>query len=219
MHKKLLRRRLILTLALLILIAFLTAQPSLGQEPKHNVYLPLVLKAGSSFKEIYASADVEIRYLGYENYGIERSMRVGFHITQANSFRSLVQFPLQVLSPSCNVKSAQILLYYYEFSDNPYQTRTITAYRVLEAWEEMEVTWYNMPAKGEAIGSFNLTSELNGFGYRGFDAAGIVSKWLNQEFQNYGILLAGTGSNIPEAYRRFYTREGLYPPKLAVECE
>lgn len=206
------------TIALLLFLAILPANPSHAQEPKHNVYLPLVLKAGSSFKEFFASADVEISYFWSINFGTSPSMRVGFDSIQENTYRSLVQFPLEALSASCNVKSAEILIYYYEFSDNPYQTRTITAYQVLEAWDEMEVTGYNVPAKGGAIGSFDLTSVLNGFGYHGFDASVIVSKWLSQELPNYGILLAGTGNYDPEAFRRFYTREGKYPPKMIVEC-
>lgn len=207
---------LIRALAFLIFLPILLAQqPTFAQENQFFVYLPLVLKPVPPITVLIATADVEVHNDIYKNHGGELSMRVGFH---SDSYRSLVRFPIEKLSSQCLLISAEILVYYYGFYDKPGQSRTITMYRMDGSWDEMEVTGSMAPEHGETVGSLQLPPEMASFGYHGFDALELVSKWLSREHPNYGVLLAGTGSSDSKAYRRFYTREGAHPPKLIVEC-
>jgi len=135
--------------------------------------------------------------------------------------RSLLKFPLSAIPPGETVTSAILEVYLVASYDYPYESRTITTYRVAEPWGEDIVIWNNVPSFGEAYGSTLVSHNDASVGvWYSFDVTALVSAWHNGTYLNYGLMLRGPEWSGNDSSRKgFATGETIYPPTLVVNFE
>jgi hypothetical protein len=130
--------------------------------------------------------------------------------------RSLIKFDLGSLPANAAVQSAKLRVYYGGYWDYPNRVRTVTAYRITGDWTESEVTWDNKPSPSTAYGSVDIPANAD-WGWRELDVRDLVQSWVNGSIANQGVMLRGPeASGTDSSYRKFGTRESLYPPELVI---
>jgi len=88
--------------------------------------------------------------------------------------------------------------------------QTIEIYAVSSYWIECDVTWNTRPSVFAGLeGSFvtNVSGD-----WINTDITGLVNKWLNGTYDNYGLLLYTTGTNLEQ----FDSREGTNVPYISI---
>lgn len=88
--------------------------------------------------------------------------------------------------------------------------QTINIYGISSNWEECVVTWNTQPTTYPGVeGSFS--TNVSG-GWITTDVTGLVNKWLNGTYNNYGLLLSTTGTNLEQ----FDSKEGTNVPYISI---
>jgi len=130
--------------------------------------------------------------------------------------RGLVKFDLTGVPAGANVQNATLRVYYMGHWEFPGWVDRVTAYRAQGNWGEMSVTWNNKPGYGASYGSVDVVADED-WGWRELDVTGLVRDWVNGTSANQGIMLRGEEGSGPESSRRrFYAREGEFPPQLVI---
>jgi hypothetical protein len=161
---------------------------------------------------------------GNENFGDRQIIMV----TSINKI-GLFNFDFEVsenisMNPEM-VENAYLELYAYEFEISQWNgTGAVTAYSVIDDWDENTVTWstypgYNPNIKGESKigtpgGENRVTDSIVSF-----DVTNIIRDWARTEMEsNHGIALVSYG-----AYGTFSSKEdtntGAIEPRLRIELE
>lgn len=97
----------------------------------------------------------------------------------------------------------------YLWNENA-NNETVNIYAVSENWTEYGVTWNNKPAVYPTIEKSFQTNVSND--WITVDITGLVNKWLNGTYANFGLLLDKPADNLEV----FSSREGTYPPYLKI---
>jgi hypothetical protein len=96
-----------------------------------------------------------------------------------------------------------------------YNSTTVNIYGVSSDWTETGVTWSNKPTIFSTVeGSFSPTAN----GWKAIDITGLVNKWLNGSYANFGLLLDQVETN--QTYSNYISKEGeggAYAPYVRVE--
>ena len=85
----------------------------------------------------------------------------------------------------------------------------LEARRVVEPWQEMNVTWNNMPKMTDLGAVVQAPAES---GWVSWDVTEIARAWASKPLQNFGLMILADGDTI--GHRRFSSREGANPPRL-----
>lgn len=110
------------------------------------------------------------------------------------------------------IKHATLDLYAQTVADpGPYQY-PLQALRVVEPWQEMSVTWNNMPNTTE-LGAV-VQNVPTSWGWVSWDVTEIARAWASEPLQNFGLMILHDGDTI--GHRRFISREGGHPPRLTL---
>lgn len=111
--------------------------------------------------------------------------------------------PNQQLSKTASSATLHIFNYFAN-------EQTINIYGVSSNWEECVVTWDTQPTTYPGIeGSFS--TNVSG-GWITTDVTGLVNKWLDGTYDNFGLLLSTTGTNLEQ----FDSREGANVPYISI---
>ncbi len=104
------------------------------------------------------------------------------------------------------VSNSAILHIWNENANN----ETVNIYAVNQDWVESVVTWNNRPTIFPTLESSFQTDVSNG--WKTVDITGLVNKWLDGTYANYGLLLYKPADNLEV----FSSKEGYYPPYLEI---
>ncbi len=134
------------------------------------------------------------------------------HLLVANTswevLRSYVQFDLSGIPPGSDIVHAELLLENFAWWDD--QCPKIELHRVLEAWEEYEVTWNSQPqfvAEPEC-GCF-LRDDFFPTDFYSWDITQLVQGWIDEMYPNCGLVLRPRyeGEDEFRVARAFFSRE------------
>jgi len=170
----------------------------------------------------YAVGDTDIKQ-GYPdtNYGSDDEMWVGYDDNldpDGEIVRGLAQFDLSAIPTDTFINSASLQVYLLRSWDYPNRARVITTSRVISNWLESSATWNTRPSFAEIYGSVPVTTGV--WGWYSFDVTDLAQGWVDGSFANYGVLLYGSEiSGTDSSWKGFSTREGVYPPYLAVSSK
>lgn len=145
---------------------------------------------------------------GYEsiNYGDSSSLLVGGNSDK--QYSSFIEFNFSSWLNTVSIVDAKLKLYY---SDVVPENSEIEIYKVDEYWNEYGITHLNQPYIGEKyVDNYKINEQER---YVEFDITSLVSDWINNEIENYGLVLY---SDLLEDYIRFRSRESSRPPELTV---
>jgi hypothetical protein len=126
-----------------------------------------------------------------------------------------------VLPEGANITSATFHIYVYHASG-----QTVYVHRVTAAWDEATVCWNSF---GGAYASPALTSFVTdqGPGWYEFDLTSLVHDYVNEVYDNYGILLNQSPMDMYQ-YNGYYSKDNLtlqpwieicYEDNGGTECE
>jgi hypothetical protein len=142
------------------------------------------------------------------NYGGETTLWIGHD--NGGWVDPLIQFDLSSYS-GVIVESAYLRLYVYEHG-GAFPPSGIWIARITDSWDEMTVTWNNMPG-------YDDSTYIGGPGsvdsWWVIDAASYVNDWVSGTHDNYGFMLGTSDSN--DDFFDMYSREhsdSNYRPKL-----
>lgn len=111
------------------------------------------------------------------------------------------------LPPGTTLDSAFLYIHASEFNG-----QLVNIYGVSSDWDETTVTWNTKPSifATPVEGSFTP----NAYDWIVVNITGLVGKWLDGTYTNYGLLLdqANTSSTVSS----YYSKENFYPPYLEV---
>ena len=114
--------------------------------------------------------------------------------------------PTDTGSQLSKVSNSAILHIWNENANN----ETVNIYAVNQDWVESVVTWNNRPTIFPTLESSFQTDVSNG--WKTVDITGLVNKWLDGTYANYGLLLYKPADNLEV----FSSKEGYYPPYLEI---
>ncbi len=120
---------------------------------------------------------------------------------------ALLKFDLSNLPPDANINSATLNMYYYYWKDNNPTGRELTAYKIIEDWDEMTVTFNNQPSTAPELSASSTVPA--DYGWMSWDVSEDVQDYVNGQTENYGWKIMDEEYwgqyNIPRIY--FYTKE------------
>jgi len=126
----------------------------------------------------------------------------GLQVRQNNVMSGLIRFDVSSLSPGWTVTQARLKVYSH-YASGALPT-TVSAYKMLKAWDPTTATWLaanastNWTAPGAngtddrastAVGSVDVT----GPGWYTIDVTSAVQDWISDPSSNSGLILIGTG--------------------------
>lgn len=214
------RQAMLLTVALMLLLAAAVPVAAQTGEPPYRLFLPAVLREFPAQYTLTASADAFVFEAGPNtNTGSDPALYIGNDQDEGSRLgilRSFVRFELPATS-SYQVAKATLRLYYAGYADFPNTNRTLRILASNGPWQENTVTWANQPPEGSYIYVTPINSSQP-FGYLEFDVTNRVRWWADGGGPNYGFMLLGP-ENADEdwSYRVFAARESDYPPQLVID--
>ena len=153
------------------------------------------------------------------NFGAAADMWAGYDDSlnpDGKIVRSLVTFDLSTIPPDSTINSAAMEAYLFSSWGYPNRYRDVAVYRIAGSWSESTVTWDSKPDYGGSYDSISIKHGVDIWG--SWDVTGLVQEWVSGVYDNHGIMLRGPEqSGADSAWRGFSTREGPFPPRLAVD--
>jgi hypothetical protein len=161
------------------------------------------------------------------NYGQGATIMVGANDTQA----ALLRFDLSGITPWYHIHSARLVVY-TDGASNGYPI-TISAHRLVRAWDEMGATWTNATADvrwttsganglgSDRLGQASDSRVISTMGdWYEFDVTGMVAAWVASPEDNVGLVLKGMSG--PQTTYEFISSQyqvaqgAYYRPRLIV---
>lgn len=169
--------------------------------------VPLVvgLAAADTYNET-ATADTWV-WAGHGPYGSSTQLRtnmVSFFDQEIVIFHDLSSIPTGSI-----VNSA--FLHAYRYDGDPGGSLECDLYRVTEYWEEPSLV--DSIAHDEANSYDQIV--ITGNGWYTFDVTQLVQEWVDETYDNYGVVFYGTGGS--GSYQYFRSRESTDKPYLEVD--
>jgi hypothetical protein len=124
---------------------------------------------------------------------------------------ALLRFDLNVPA-GVYVKKATLELYAEQVADPGPAYYTLEVRRLTGPWQEMGVTYYNVPGWTE-VGKATAMAPATA-GWFSWDVTSIAREWAWEPDQNFGLIVFQPGSVY--GHRRFSSREGANPPRLTL---
>jgi hypothetical protein len=168
------------------------------------------------------SADTFVgEYSPNVNHGGDGHMLVSDKYGHTSNYdaRGMVYFDLSEIPSGSTILSAILSLYYYRYDDTDPIGREITCHRILESWDEMNVTYNTVPTSDPVECSSTILPGY--FTWVNWNVTSEVDDFINSGDDNYGWMIrdykAPWGSfNIPQQY--YYTSNAVdLSPKLLIE--
>ncbi|MGQ9715542.1 MAG: DNRLRE domain-containing protein, partial [Anaerolineae bacterium] len=136
--------------------------------------------------------------------------------------RPILRFDLSSIPIGATIASATLHLHTTGLQDPADRSTTVSIYRVLRPWNELQVTWNqakaadpwqlagcNGPADRELEAAATFVVDRPNKAYQ-VDVTGLVQGWVNAPEGNFGVLLVASGPTV--AYE-FYTGEWYNVPE------
>jgi hypothetical protein len=96
----------------------------------------------------------------------------------------VIKFDLTEIPTDSIIKSAKLHLYYYYYESTDPADRSLSLYKILEDWNEEDVTWADRPAVS------NITTDVaivpDSFGWITWDVKEDIQDFINGSKENYG---------------------------------
>ena len=129
--------------AILLITLILTNFLPMTNGFENNNYL-------DDYRILYPTDDTYVKNSKPDNnYGNDSKLNIrnnyGFGGNPGFSENLLIKFNLSLIPNDITVKSAILEIYYFDWSDNLPEGREISAYKIIEEWDEITVTWNNKP--------------------------------------------------------------------------
>ena len=110
------------------------------------------------------------------------------------------------LPPGATLTNAYLHINVSQFNDE-----LVNIYGVSSSWDENTVTWNTKPTIFEPV---EASFTVDALGWKIVDITGLVGKWLDGTYLNYGLLLDQDGPN--ETYAVYSSKEGIAAPFLQI---
>jgi len=177
----------------------------------------LELVGGSKALNPIADAHVELGTYENSNFGGNDYLEldstyyyIGWTQYMGPSTKAYMKFDLTSIPSGVTINSAKLGLYCLIQSE----TREIRAYYCADnTWTETGITWKNAPSKGTLIDTVTVGSS----GWHSWEATQIVTQAISKG--KLSLVLEMNLEGITQyryIYMSFYSREGLYSPRLEI---
>jgi len=123
------------------------------------------------------------------NYGNKSTINV----RDFQDLYGLIKFNLSSIPETAIIESATISLYY-----NATQNQNISFHRVLQDWNEDDVTWDNWYHENNYSSSVNISGDISGEQYYYWSALTDVEYFHNNSVENYGWLIKVSKNQLAE---------------------
>jgi hypothetical protein len=144
------------------------------------------------------------------NYGHSNDMYVGEDYN-SDIFRSLLKFNVSDFPSSAYILSAKIVLTSFTID---YFSSDLELYEATSTWNEYGVTYNSQPTLGKLLST--VTTDETGEITTQFDITSIINDYLQGKVAKSGFIIKSK-DETNGLQKRFYTREGLYPPQIQIE--
>ncbi|WP_342590178.1 DNRLRE domain-containing protein [Clostridium muellerianum] len=158
------------------------------------------------------------KYNAKVNFGKSDSLLIGSSSSGNDYYKTLLKF--DVSSIFSKVSISRVLLRLYVYKKEKTGQQEVTAYKLLQNFEEMEVNWNNQPSH-EELGSSSIMSDGNLNGYFDIDVTSIVNQWINDKTEvvhGIEVIASESASSFIWFRSREYTQEYMWP-RLIVEYD
>jgi hypothetical protein len=159
------------------------------------------LLAANAFALTYneeASADTWIREIPGTPpppYGSSTELRT--NLISAYDQEVVIMWDLSTIPVGSTINTATAYAYRYD----GYGGISCDLFRVTESWDEYTLDWPLAHDTGTVYASITIS----GNAWYDFDITALVQEWVDETYDNYGIVFYGTGGS--GYYQRFYSRE------------
>lgn len=145
------------------------------------------------------------------NYGLEKSMMIGYSSNLNEHYKSLVEFDINSI-PNNNTSIVSAKLKLVNVIPNAESTR-VGIYTAGSNWDEQGVTWNNQPYISSLVSSSTVPSNSSNVE---FDVTNIVQKWYDKTEENNGFIIKFLDENQDQTLQ-FSTKENnIQKPILEV---
>ena len=153
-----------------------------------------------------------------DNYGTSSCLELADKID--GNRRAYVKFDLSPIPSGSKIISAKLKLYYYYYYSSWHDPagKTVSAYRVLEDWDESTITWNNQPSYDSTP---TASTEIPSYyAWLEWDVTDDVQGMVYGTYDNYGWCIRFATEDLTDSYSliRFFSKEhDGSDPKLYVE--
>jgi hypothetical protein len=171
--------------------------------------------------ELMPVADTYVeRYVPNINHGNDNKMILSDQYGPTNDYdaRGMILFNLSKIPSGSTIVSANLTLYYEDYNGTNPIGREITCHRILENWDEMNVTYNTMPNSDPIECASTILPGYFTWVY--WDVTSEVDDFVNNGAKNYGWMIRDYkepwgGANIPQQYYWLSEAKNFHP-KLIV---
>ena len=168
--------------------------------------------------ELCADADTYINDgLPNDNFGTSPELYASNSMGQNESMiqRILLYFDLSAMPGDAQINSAELQLLLTNADGLP--NATMSAYAVLDQWDELAATWNTQPTWNSSV-VVHAPVGLGTPGIVSWDVREILRVWLDGSLENHGLVLRGPEQDPTGWFRRFDSGEQqiLFCPRLVI---
>lgn len=118
------------------------------------------------------------KYNAKVNFGKSDSLLIGSSSSGNDYYKTLLKFDVSAIFSKVSIP--RVLLRLYVYKKEKIGEQEVSAYKLIENFNEMEVNWNNQPSyEGQGYNSIISDGNLNG--YFDIDVTPIVKQWLNDK--------------------------------------
>lgn len=151
------------------------------------------------------------------NYRMSAQLRTGYE-PDYGIRRSYIKFNIPSSIPAYSIINATL-----DIEKVSGVAPTIKAYLCMSSWSSNTITWRNQPTGGENFiyGSSISVPFRTGSSWYTMNVTDIVSKWVNNTYENYGFIIKDVTENDPDYWTTLYSSDADSPhkPELHIEYE
>ncbi|AKN29629.1 hypothetical protein Ccar_01700 [Clostridium carboxidivorans P7] len=158
------------------------------------------------------------KYNAKVNFGKSDSLLIGSSSSGNDYYKTLLKFDISSIFSKVSI--SRVLLRLYVYKKDKTGTQEVSAYKLIQNFNEMEVNWNNQPSH-EELGSSSIISDGNLNGYFDIDVTSIVNQWLNDKNEvvhGIEVIASQSASSFIWFRSREYTEEYMWP-RLIVEYD
>ncbi|MCG2769767.1 MAG: DNRLRE domain-containing protein, partial [Anaerolineae bacterium] len=168
--------------------------------------------------ELCADADTYVNSMQpNDNYGTSPELYASNSMGQNESAiqRTLLYFDLSALPGDAQINSADLQLLLADANGLP--NATMSAYAILDHWDELAATWNTQPTWDSSV-VVHAPVGLGTPGIVSWDVREILRVWLDGSLENHGLVLRGPEQDPTGWFRRFDSGEQqiLFCPRLVI---
>lgn len=152
-----------------------------------------------------------------QNFGSSSALFIGQYQQPGDNHRSLLQFDLSAILPTCTIEKAELHLHLYR-NEIAGESALLNVHRLLNNWFQLQVNWANQPPFDNSSDASIMLSSTTPIGLLTIDITHLVQGWHDGTIPNSGLLL--TGNETVNGLIGFTSNDYLYNsqwPRLAVQ--